>query len=306
MLEYLLNLQLFAEGGDGGSTGEGAEGTESGVEVPSSVPERARKTYQAAVKKHSDNAQSTTENKPETQTKMSYSDLIKSDDYKAEHQAYMEKTIGDRLKKYKGMEEESAKMRTALETVASKYSLDATSETFLDDLARRIDEDNSYYENYAVEHDITPEEARRIVSMERKIKVQEAQNAEAQRQEQMRQQIMMLRQNAEKTKARFPEFDLDREMQDEKFRRLCAVNNGDTTAAYMACHWDSIIPNAVTQASRQAQTQTVQAIQANKSRPSENGLSGNASSVVSQDFSKMSLKDLREYAEKERRKKQGR
>lgn len=306
MLEYLLNLQLFGEGGEGGSTGEGAEGNESGVDVPSSVPERARKTYQDAVKKHqTSDPQTTSETEPETPSKMSYADLIKSDDYKAEHQAYMEKTINDRLKKYKGMEEESTKMRNALETVASKYNLDTASETFLDDLARRIDEDNSYYESYAVEHDITPDEARRIVSLERQVKANEAQRAEAERQEQMRQQIMLLRQNAEKTKARFPEFDLEREMQDEKFRKLCAVNNGDTTSAYMACHWDSIIPNAVTQASQQAKAQTVQAVQANKNRPAENGLSGSASSVVTQDFSKMSLKELRAYADEQRRK-QGR
>ena len=126
------------------------------------------------------------------------------------------------------------------------------------------------------------------------------------RQEQARQQIMVLRQNAEKTKAQFPDFDLDTEMQDERFRRLCAVNNGDTTAAYMACHWNEILPATVQRASKQIQAQTAQAVASNKARPIENGISSQAPSVVQQDFSKMNLQQLKDYAEEQRRKQAGR
>ena len=126
--------------------------------------------------------------------------------------------------------------------------------------------------------------------------------AEQQKQEQMRQQILTLRQNAEKTKAQFPQFDLDAEMQNEKFRRLCAVNNGDTTAAYMACHWNEILPATVQMASQRVKEQTAQAVAANKARPSENGLSSSASSVVTQNFKGMSLSDIRAYADEQRRK----
>lgn len=309
MLEkLLLNLQLFADGGDGGAAGEGAVGGESttGAEVPAAIPERAKERYKKAVEKHAPTVQPTTEQNVTTSDKKSYADLIKSDEYKDEHQAYMEKTIGDRLKRYKGIEAQNTQMLGLLETVAAKYGVDVTSESFLTDLTKKIDEDNSYYENYAMEHDMSPEEARKIVTMERKIQTIEAQKQAEQRQEAMRQQIQLLRQNAERTKARFPDFDLDTEMQDEKFRRLCAVNNGDTTAAYMACHWDKVVPGMVQSASQQVAVQTAQAVAANKARPVENGISGNASSVVTQDFSKMSLKELRAYAEEQRRKQQGR
>ena len=313
MLEFLLkklNLQLFAEGGEGSPAGEGTADSATGEnDIPAGIPDRAKKFYQQAVEKNAPpKAQSTSEQNVTTdnQTKRTYADLIKSDEYKEEHQAYMEKTIGDRLKKYKGVEEQNGKMRSLLETVASKYQLDATSETFLDDLAKKVAEDNSYYEGYAMEHDITPEEARRVVELERQVRFNEQQRQEQQKQEAMRQHIITLRQNAEKTKAQFPDFDLDKEMQDEKFRRLCAVNNGDTTAAYMACHWNSIVPNAVRNASQQSASQIAQAVAANKARPAENGLSSTASSVVTQDFSKMNLKQLRAYAEEQRRKQQGR
>ena len=309
MLEYLLNLQLFGEGGDGGSTGEGAASESTGESLPSGIPDRAKKNYEKAMAKHQPSVEKEVvqpTNEPKAAEKMSYADLINSEDYKADHQAYMEKTIGDRLKKYKGIEEESAKMRAALETVANKYGIDTNSKTFLDDLSGKIEADDSFYENYAIQHDISPEEARKVVTMERQMQRLEAEKAERAKQEQMQQHIMILRQNAEKTKAQFPDFNLEAEMQDERFRRLCMANNGDTTAAYMACHWNEIIPAQVQLASQQAQIQTAQAVASNKARPIENGLSSSAPSVVKQDFKGMSLSQIRAYADEQRRMKKGR
>lgn len=311
--KLLLNLQLFGEGGDGGDGGSAASvgeaiGENSGEEkIPASIPEKAKKYYEKAMAKTTSSAKKPSEhtqdtNESTTTEKVSYADLIKSDDYKDDHKAYMDKTIGDRLKKYKCIEEELGKHKELLDIVANKYGVNTEDENYLQVLSEKIEADDSYYENYAMEHDISTEEARRIVTMERKVAQFDAQKAEQERQEQMRQQIMLLRQNAEKTKAQFPQFDLETEMQDEKFRRLCAVNNGDTTAAYMACHYNDIISNQVQMASRKIQAQTAQAVAANKARPIENGLSSSAPSVVQQDFSKMSLAQLRQYAEEQRRK----
>ena len=325
MLKKLwLNLQLFGEGGDGGDGGSavstgGNEIDTSGEKIPASIPEKAKKYYQKAMEKTSANTAVSTPlasepvqptNEPKATTeKIPYADLIKSDDYKEEHKAYMDKTIGDRLKKYKGIEEISGKQKAILDIVASKYGVNPDDENFLEVLQQKIDTDDSYVENYAMEHDMTNDEARRILDMERKVarieaekKAIEDERAEMARQEEMRRQIMLLRQNAEKTKSQFPQFDLDTEMQDERFRKLCAVNNGDTTAAYMACHWNEILPATVQMASRQIQAQTAQAVASNKARPIENGLSSSAPSVVEQDFSKMNLKQLRQFAEEQRRK----
>lgn len=306
-----LNLQLFGEGGDGGDGGSANPNGESVVEnsgedkVLASIPEKARKYYQKAQAKTSkptESAQATNDAKDTTEKRLSYADLIKSDDYKEEHKAYMDKTIKDRFKKYDGLQENYDKTRGILDIVANKYGVNPNDENFLETLTEKIEADDSYYENYAMEHDISTEEARRIVTMERKVAQIEAQKQEEAKQEQMRQHIMTLRQNAEKTKAQFPDFDLETEMQNEKFRRLCAVNNGDTTSAYMACHWNEILPATVQRASVQIQQQTAQAVASNKARPIENGLSSSAPSVVKEDFSKMSLKQLREYAEQQRRK----
>ena len=322
--KLLLNLQLFADGGgdggDGGSAsasvGEAVGKEESGEKkIPASIPEKAKKYYQKAMEKHSgstteastktsDNAQPT--NEQSTTEKLSYQDLIKSDDYKEDHNAYVKKVIDDRLKKYKGIEESLGRHKAILETVANKYGVNPDDANFLEVLTEKVEADDSYYESYAMEHDISTEEARRIVTMERKAAQFDAQREAEAKQEQMRQHIITLRQNAEKTKMQFPDFDLETEMQDERFRKLCAATNGDTTAAFKACHHDEIIANTVRRASRQIQNQTAQSVASNKSRPIENGISSTAPSVVQQDFRKMNLQELRKFAEEERRKTTGR
>lgn len=320
MLEKLwFNLQLFGEGGDGGGdggsasapVGEAVGGEESGDKnIPAFIPEKAKKYYQKAMEKTtnktsadtsdaSDTAQTT--DVQSTTEKLSYADLINGE-YKQDHKAYMDKTIGERLKKYKGMEENLEKHKAILNTVAYKYGVNPDDSNFLEVLSEKIEADDSYYENYAMEHDISTEEARRIVTMERKAAKYDAEREAQAKHEQMRQQIMVLRQNAEKTKSQFPQFDLDSEMQNDKFRRLCAVNNGDTTAAYMACHWNEILPATVQMASKQIQAQTAQAVASNKSRPIENGISSSAPSVVHQDFSNMNLQQIRKFADEQRRK----
>jgi hypothetical protein len=307
--KLLLNLQLFGEGGDGGDGGSTSSIGENSVDnsgendVPAFIPEKAKKYYQKAMQKNAPASDKTPNTKESNTTeKLSYADLIKSEDYKEEHKAYMDKTIGDRLKKYKGIEENLDKHKALLDVVAGKYGVNPDDENYLEVLQQKIDEDDSYYENYAVEHDMSTEEARRIVTMERKVARAEAEKERQAKEEQMRQHIMLLRQNAEKTKAQFPQFDLDREMQDERFRKLCAVNNGDTTAAFMACHWNDVLTNTVQMKTREIQAQTAQAVASNKARPIENGLSSSAPSVVQQDFKNMDLKQLRQYAEQQRRK----
>jgi len=75
----------------------------------------------------------------------------------------------------------------------------------------------------------------------------------------------------------------------------------------MATNWNSIVPQQVQLATRQAQQQTANTVASNLARPKENGTSSTSPSVVqNQDFSKMSLKELRAFADAERRKKNGR
>ena len=149
---------------------------------------------------------------------------------------------------------------------------------------------------------MTPAQARQLVSMQRKVEAAQAEERQREEQEQVQRRIRIIQENAAITASKFPGFDLQREMQDERFGRLVAATNGDTTAAYMALHGDEIMHRTAQAAATQAQTQTAQAVAANKARPIEAGLSGNAASTAALDFKHMNLQQIRAYAEEQRRK----
>lgn len=300
-----LNLQLFADGGDGGAAGEGAgeaSGDASMDAEMARIPERARGAYKKAVEKMKAKAQSQPTNDnpgsaPETPSHIPYADLIKSDEYKEEHQAWMDKTIKERFKKYDGLEEKIGRMRDTLGIVATKYGLDVESENFDDELAKKIAEDDSYYEDYAMSHDMSVEEAKKNLSLERKVKQYEMQEEQRRRQEAEAQTIQKLRANAEKTKAMYPEFNLEAEMQDERFRRLCYATNHDTTAAYVALHGDEIIANRVRVEGEKARQAVANSIALNNRRPMENGLSNQTPTPIDpKPYKGMNAREMKEYA----------
>lgn len=312
-----LNLQFFAEGGEASPAGEN--------NLPASIPEKARKNYQKAMQRagkaavpQGDSSKAVPEGvgkkqegkavagQPEgdsvpAQNHVPYAELIKGEEYKAEHDAFMSKVIGERIARYKGVEEQNGKMRAILETVGGKYGVDVTGENFLSELAAKVEADASYYEQYAAEHDIPADEAKRMLQLERRVKQQEMERIREQKLQADRQKILQLQRNAEKTKEQFPGFDLEKELADERFRRLCSVNNGDTTAAYMACHWNEVLTANAQQALSKAAQQTAQSVAANRARPEENGLAGTGTTVSEPDFSKMGLKEIRAYAQEQRR-----
>lgn len=338
MLKTLLtrlnwNLQLFEDGGDGGSAGDSAStsGENNGnstddVAIPSSIPERAKKYYAKAVKankaslpKQADASMSqptddsVADNKATTPTDgNSFDELINNPQYKDDLDKFMNKAFGKRMSKYKGLEESYNKANSILGTVAQKYGLDSTSDTFMDDLNKAVSEDDSLYEKYALEHDMSTEDARKVVQLESKVKQFETQKIQNERQAEAQRQIQLLQENAQNTAAVLErdfginDFNLEKELSDERFRKLCAATNGDTLSAYKTCHWDELYSRGISRSKQVTANQVTNAVKSNLSRPSENGMSSTAPSVVQNDFSKMSLKDLRAWANEQRQKSRGR
>lgn len=301
-----LNLQLFADGGDGGApAGEAEGGSESGEEaIDARIPERARKLYKEVVgnaKPKQPEAQPTEQEADAKPAHVPYKDLIKSDDYKEEHKAYMEQTISDRLKRYQGIEEENASYKDILSVVANKYGLDPTSETFRDDLKSKVDSDDSYYEDYAMEHNISTEDAKEILALKQQAKTAETERQMAEQARRNQEMMDALRKDAERTKSEYPDFDLDAELANPDFRDAIVMKKGDTLKAYKAVHADELIEKASAQAKKTAQAKIAQSVSANLSRPVENGLNPSAAMVTEVDWSKASLDQIRAYAEEQRR-----
>lgn len=320
---FKISLQMFGEGGDGGSAG-GNAGTsatgDSGQSADSTVaeariPERAKKYHAEAVKLEAEkrgrypeatkDAESvkaksnsdTGEKKSETgYKKLSYKELIKSPEYADDHKRYMEDTLSKRLSKYSDTEAKYAKAMETLGFVANKYGLDPNSETFVADIDAKIKEDDDFFADYAAKHNIPVEEARANAVMQAKLARYEREAAARKTADENARHIAILRANGERTKTIYPEFNIDVEMENEKFRKICVATGGDTTTAYRIAHWDEIYTRGRAEAVEETKRALSQSIQSGQSRPAENGL--NAQSPVhtpAPDFSGMDSKQLREY-----------
>lgn len=312
-----FDLQLFADGGDGGAASVGGapvagtsddasvEATQTPTANDLGIPDSVmKKVYKGKaptpVTKAEAKAESPAESAPVKEDvkaeaeEPTYEELIKSDKYKNAHEKYIKKTLDDRMKKVNADRDSSHEL---LSMVALKYGLDPDADNFKADLKAAMDRDDSYVSNYADKHDMTNEEARRVLEMENKMKRLEREKQEAEKAAATRQLMDSLRRNAEATKARFPEFDLDVMMQNEDFARMIGLTRGNTTAAYMAVNYDAVLKSTAQDAEAKAKSAVANSVKSNSQRPVENGISQSATAIVKTDVKNMSLKDIKAVAE---------
>lgn len=315
-LRYWLNIQLFGEGGgDGGASSSGeasaGEGIGTGDNImPENMPDRAKKIYQKVLQKRGkvDTSQSvaepteatpTEEETAPTPTKKTFKELLDSDeDYKKSHDDAVKKAVKDRFKTH---DAELAKYKSLVELGAKKYGIDTTSESYLSDLETALTRDEAYYEQYAIDNDVSVETARKMVTAEDKIARWEEADRERKEAEESARMMDDLRKKEAAAKVKYPNLDLDTEMQSPEFRRLLAAVNGDVETAYFVTHRNEILTDTVSKATKQAQENTVNTIRANQGRPAENGLSSQTQADSVPSWKGKGLEGIRAYAEEQRR-----
>lgn len=302
-LIHSFNLQLFADAGAsaGGEGGTGAVGAaENGILATSkNTAKNPLANIQYGVQDSAPPAEvqkeTTTENDPakppEVDRNAEFEKLIKGD-YKDLYDARMQDTIQKRLKSSKETIDKYNGLTPVLEVLAKKYGVDSNDVKALN---QAIEEDNSYYEEEAVEKGLSVEQLKGIRKMEKE-------NAELK--QQMNEKTA--RENADKLYASwmnqadsmrnvYPSFDLNAEMQNPKFLDL-VKNNVDLKTAYEVIHKDEIIPAAMQFTAQKVEQQLTNKIIANNARPAENGLSSQSSAVVKSDVSKLTKADRAEIA----------
>lgn len=299
-----LNLQLFAEGAGAGT---GAEGTTGATET-AAVSQKGVKSNPLANVKYGiqpeGNAQAT-----DVQTKITDADgntaqtvdrnaefekLIKGE-YKDLYDAKMQDTIQRRLKGTKETVDKYNSLTPMFEKLSAKYGVDATD---VDALMKAIDEDDSYYEQEALDRGISVDELKRVKNIERE-------NAELNRQ--LKQQrdkenadrtVAEWIRQSEQVKSLYPSFNLEAELQNPKFVQLINAPGVDVKSAFEIIHKDEIIGGAMQFAVKTAEKKLTAKVIANGARPSENGISSQGASVTKSDVSKLTSADIDEVKRK--------
>jgi hypothetical protein len=300
--EKWLNLQLFAGEGAGDGGGEGAATGETNADAghqrllelgvpadkirknrayklntpapkPSAAEQSAgqeQKPEQAAA------AENPTEEKTDAPSRMSWEEIMADPEYNQK----MQETMQKRLRTAKGAEETLGKLTPALEVLARQYGLDPANIDY-DALAKAINNDESFYEQKALEMGVSVETAKRMDQMDRDTERQQR----TLEQQKFQNHIESLERQGEELKKVFPNFDLRKELQNKTFARLTAPDSPlSLEDAYYAVHRKEIQQAAMQVTAQKVAQKISNDIQSGSRRPDENGTSGQAPSVTTFDY----------------------
>lgn len=215
--------------------------------------------------------------------------LIKGE-YKELYNAKVQETVQKRLKNTKETADKYTALAPVLDMLSKRYGVDSSD---ISALSKAIENDDSYYESEALERGISVEQLKAIKKVEREnaeLKRQmNAQNAEKEAKRIYGEWV----EQAERAKAKYPDFELETEIQNPQFADL--LRRGiDAETAYTVIHKDEIIPAAMQYTAKRVEQKIRNSVIANGARPSENGINSPASSVVKNDVTQLTRADREE------------
>lgn len=266
-----FDLQLFAEGADGGEGAAQTKGETSpdaaevtGVDVQAAADERAEgyKKFKA--------------------------------DYKAEFDAEVQSILRQRLKSAKTSEAEAQQYRQKAEAIfEALYAKYGTEAGDIDALAAAVAADDAYYEEEALRRGIDVKQLRQIKQIERE-------NARLRADDRQRQEQAyfdeLLRQ-ADEVKQTYPSFDFESEsMQSPEFVRLIKAGVPMQTA-FEVTHKEEILARGMAVAARTAVAKAQAGAAQMAARPDESALGSEAAVQTAVDISKLTPEQMRQYKE---------
>jgi hypothetical protein len=296
-IPMLLDLQLFAEGagGDGGTGAAGTTGATATAAVSQNKGAKSNPLADVQYGVQPTKAEETTPvaevvEKPTEDRNAKYEAFIK--EHKDLDDARIQNIIQKRLKGTKETVDRYNELAPTLETLAKKYGVNPTD---IKALNKAIEDDDSYYEQEALEKGITVEQLKEIRKMEKENAELKKQMEEQNREANAKKIYATWMEQADKAKQIYPSFNLRAEMQNPKFVDLLK-SNIDVRTAYEVIHKDDIIAGAMQFTAKKVEQNITNKIIANGARPSENGNSSQGASVTKSDVSTLTKADRAEIA----------
>ena len=283
-LLFKFNLQHFSEGAP-----EGGEGTGEGT-----VAAAQEKVVYGKQKEINDEGAGEQGGESDKEPpKPTFEELI-GGDYKEDFSKKMQTIVQGRIQNIKGSEENLKALEPILSHVAEKYGVDDI--TDIPALVEAFENDDSLYEEEAAARGMD-------VPTLKEVKALEKQNAEFARQMQQREKDAqnaeawneVLRQ-ADEAKEIYPNLDIEKEMLNEDFAHLVAVNVPVQTA-FEVIHHDELQAMSAKVIADQTARKVADSVKANKKRTGE-GMGDGVSVVVKNDPKSLTDEDREKIYER--------
>lgn len=312
-MKYQVNLHMFDGEGAGAAAGGAAPGNAAGGTAGAGTPGAAgtgkdalasvvygkAPAEGAATEKPvaADTAKGTATTEPsQAEREAEFDKLIsKGGQYHDLFGMRAQGIIDQRFAETKGLKESMGKLQPVMDRLAQRYGIDPND---TDGMMKALDQDTSLLEAEAAEKGTTVEVLKELKRQELENKTLKRREAEVTQQREAEETARRWQEQAMKTAAVYPNFDIVAEMNHatsgEEFKQLIRAGI-DVKTAYEIIHKDELLSGAIAYAAQTAQKKTIDNIRARGMRPPENGASGSGSAaIVKSDPSKWTLQDLKE------------
>lgn len=221
----------------------------------------------------------------EAPARPTFDELIKGE-YRQEFQERIHKILDQRLK---NSHAELDAVRPIMALLQQRYGI-RDGKGAAAAVRQALENDADYWAAAAKTEGMTPESYRRLIRAESKTRELEKLASEQSTQRGAREMHRNLYRQAQAVKAQYPDFDAERELQENPRFRALLLNHIDMMTAYQVCHQKEFLAAA----QRQAESRTLESIRANRARPVENGTGGAQPVRLGSDPSKWTREQLRE------------
>jgi hypothetical protein len=301
MIKKLFKLMYAPDGGGAGGTaggqagggeGVGQPGVNEGASVAGESRQRGRNALQSVVYGK----------QPQTQEQGNGQDAAAQDGESKQGKTYtdqdLQRIIGQRVGKMNTELQSHKKtiesQKPVMDLLMRRYGLQDTS-----GLMEALSNDEGLWQAEAARKGKAWEDVRDETAQATRVEALQKRVEELENQEKVNQKIAAWEQEAESLKATFPDFNIEKEFENEEFTKLLQMNVPMATA-YKVLHMDDIMHNAVTYAAQTTAKATADTIRARGMRPTENGMASTAGVLAKPDVNTWTKKD-REAAEKQAR-----
>ena len=276
MAAYEIDLHLF-DGEGGGAPAGGAEAPAGGQGAQPQEGQQA----------------------PEAQPqRLSFEELLKDQEYRAEYEKRVKAQLDRRFKAQQPILDRLEQLEPTLALIAQRYGVDPANTA---QLAQAIQDDESLYEDEAMEKGIPVDQLKRIKQLERQNQML-IRAAEQQKRQQEADRIYneWIQQAAEAQRI-YPQLDFDAETNNPDFVKMLKAGV-DVKTAYEVAHKDELLGGAIQYAAQTVAKKVANDVRARGARPPENATGSMASSVVKKtNVGDLTAKEVIELAKRAKR-----
>lgn len=203
--------------------------------------------------------------------------------YKDDFNQRVEGILKKRLAKSKRDTDMIDRLGPAIQLLGKNYGMDIDDirKMDVDMFLQKAMDDNRFYEDIAMEMGLSEDQAKRVYQTEQRNKQLEKQEQERAEEIEQRQVFANLVKQGDALKQKYPNFDLDVEMQNEEFLKMVIPTSKGGLGipmenAFYALHKDEIERGAMQYAVQRTAEQISSSIRAGANRPREAGLQSGA------------------------------